>query len=98
MYEGHEREPESMWASQFSNANMIKTDFFKPAAPPTPSRAPQTPGASRPLAHPLAEFGLARRLSGLPCTAPPRAAQKRRRMVLVASSSISRSSAASLRS
>ena len=28
--EGHEREPESMsWVSQFSNANMIKTDFFE---------------------------------------------------------------------
>ena len=30
LYEGHEREPESMsWVSQFSNANMIKTDFFE---------------------------------------------------------------------
>lgn len=30
VYEGHEKEPESMeWVSQFSNANMIKTDFFE---------------------------------------------------------------------
>lgn len=30
IYEGHETEPESMsWVSQFSNANMIKTDFFE---------------------------------------------------------------------
>ena len=30
LYEGHDREPESMsWVSQFSNANMIKTDFFE---------------------------------------------------------------------
>ena len=30
IYEGHDREPESMsWVSQFSNANMIKTDFFE---------------------------------------------------------------------
>jgi len=30
IYEGHEREPASMaWVSQFSNANMIKTDFFE---------------------------------------------------------------------
>ena len=30
IYEGHEKEPESMgWVSQFSNANMIKTDFFE---------------------------------------------------------------------
>ena len=30
LYEGHEREPESMsWVSQFSNANMIKTDYFE---------------------------------------------------------------------
>lgn len=30
IYEGHEVEPPSMsWVSQFSNANMIKTDFFE---------------------------------------------------------------------
>lgn len=30
IYEGHEKEPESMaWVGQFSNANMIKTDFFE---------------------------------------------------------------------
>lgn len=30
LYEGHEVEPPSMtWVSQFSNANMIKTDFFE---------------------------------------------------------------------
>lgn len=30
IYEGHDSEPESMsWVSQFSNANMIKTDFFE---------------------------------------------------------------------
>jgi len=30
IYEGHEQEPASMsWVSQFSNANMIKTDFFE---------------------------------------------------------------------
>lgn len=30
IYEGHETEPESMtWVSQYSNANMIKTDFFE---------------------------------------------------------------------
>ena len=30
VYEGYEKEPESMrWVSQFSNANMIKTDFFE---------------------------------------------------------------------
>lgn len=30
LYEGHRQEPESMrWVSQFSNANMIKTDFFE---------------------------------------------------------------------
>ena len=30
IYEGHEKEPDSMaWVSQFSNANMIKTDFFE---------------------------------------------------------------------
>ncbi|MBR5578146.1 MAG: ribonucleotide-diphosphate reductase subunit beta [Lachnospiraceae bacterium] len=30
IYEGHEREPESMrWVSQYSNANQIKTDFFE---------------------------------------------------------------------
>lgn len=30
IYEGHEAEPPSMtWVSQFSNANMIKTDFFE---------------------------------------------------------------------
>ena len=30
VYEGHEKEPESMeWVSQYSNANMIKTDFFE---------------------------------------------------------------------
>lgn len=30
IYPGHEKEPESMaWVSQFSNANLIKTDFFE---------------------------------------------------------------------
>lgn len=30
VYEGHEKEPETMsWVSQFSNANKIKTDFFE---------------------------------------------------------------------
>ena len=30
IYEGHLEEPESMgWVSQYSNANMIKTDFFE---------------------------------------------------------------------
>ena len=30
IYEGHELEPDSMkWVSQYSNANMIKTDFFE---------------------------------------------------------------------
>ena len=30
IYEGHEKEPETMgWVSKFSNANMIKTDFFE---------------------------------------------------------------------
>lgn len=30
IYEGYDREPKSMgWVSQFSNANMIKTDFFE---------------------------------------------------------------------
>jgi ribonucleoside-diphosphate reductase beta chain len=30
IYEGHEKEPDSMlWVSQYSNANMIKTDFFE---------------------------------------------------------------------
>jgi ribonucleoside-diphosphate reductase beta chain len=30
IYEGHMEEPESMrWVSQYSNANMIKTDFFE---------------------------------------------------------------------
>ena len=30
IYEGHSTEPESMrWVSQYSNANMIKTDFFE---------------------------------------------------------------------
>lgn len=30
IYEGHEKEPESMsWVSRFSNANMIKTDFME---------------------------------------------------------------------
>lgn len=30
LYEGHAEEPESMrWVSQYSNANMIKTDFFE---------------------------------------------------------------------
>ncbi len=30
IYEGYEKEPESMsWVSQYSNANMIKTDFFE---------------------------------------------------------------------
>ena len=34
VYEGHEKEPESMkWVSQFSNANMIKTDFFEAKVP-----------------------------------------------------------------
>ena len=30
LYEGHDEEPESMqWVSQYSNANLIKTDFFE---------------------------------------------------------------------
>ena len=30
IYEGHQTEPDSMkWVSQYSNANMIKTDFFE---------------------------------------------------------------------
>ena len=30
LYEGHDKEPESMsWVSQYSNANSIKTDFFE---------------------------------------------------------------------
>lgn len=30
LYEGHDTEPDSMtWVSQYSNANMIKTDFFE---------------------------------------------------------------------
>lgn len=30
LYEGHDQEPDSMqWVSQYSNANMIKTDFFE---------------------------------------------------------------------
>lgn len=30
IYEGHEKEPDSMsWVSQYSNANLIKTDFFE---------------------------------------------------------------------
>ena len=30
LYDGYEREPESMrWVSQYSNANMVKTDFFE---------------------------------------------------------------------
>lgn len=30
LYEGHRSEPESMkWVSQYSNANMVKTDFFE---------------------------------------------------------------------
>lgn len=30
IYEGHDEEPESMqWVSQYSNANLIKTDFFE---------------------------------------------------------------------
>ncbi|QOV19644.1 ribonucleotide-diphosphate reductase subunit beta [Blautia liquoris] len=30
IFEGHDKEPESMtWVSQYSNANMIKTDFFE---------------------------------------------------------------------
>ena len=30
IYEGHDVEPPSMaWVSQYSNANMIKTDFFE---------------------------------------------------------------------
>lgn len=30
LYEGYEKEPESMkWVSQYSNANMVKTDFFE---------------------------------------------------------------------
>ena len=45
IYEGHRQEPDSMrWVSQYSNANMIKTDFFearstayaKSSAPPPP--------------------------------------------------------------
>ena len=30
LYEGYEEEPESMkWVGQYSNANMVKTDFFE---------------------------------------------------------------------
>lgn len=30
LYEGHDEEPSSMsWVSQYSNANLIKTDFFE---------------------------------------------------------------------
>jgi ribonucleoside-diphosphate reductase beta chain len=30
VYEGHDKEPETMaWVSQYSNANLIKTDFFE---------------------------------------------------------------------
>ncbi len=30
IYEGHTDKPDSMkWVSQYSNANLIKTDFFK---------------------------------------------------------------------
>ena len=30
LYEGYEEEPKSMeWVSRYSNANMIKTDFFE---------------------------------------------------------------------
>ena len=30
LYEGYESEPESMkWVNQYSNANMVKTDFFE---------------------------------------------------------------------
>lgn len=30
LFEGHEKEPASMeWVSQYSNANLIKTDFFE---------------------------------------------------------------------
>lgn len=30
LYEGYENEPETMrWVSQYSNANMVKTDFFE---------------------------------------------------------------------
>ena len=30
LYEGYDREPENMaWVSQYSNANMVKTDFFE---------------------------------------------------------------------
>ena len=30
LYEGYDREPEIMtWVSQYSNANMVKTDFFE---------------------------------------------------------------------
>ena len=30
LYEGHDKEPDTMkWVSQYSNANMIKTDFFE---------------------------------------------------------------------
>lgn len=30
LYPGHTAEPESMaWVSQYSNANMVKTDFFE---------------------------------------------------------------------
>jgi ribonucleoside-diphosphate reductase beta chain len=30
LYEGFDREPESMaWVSQYANANLVKTDFFE---------------------------------------------------------------------
>ena len=30
LYEGYDSEPENMaWVSQYSNANMVKTDFFE---------------------------------------------------------------------
>ena len=30
LYEGHEEEPQDMaWVNQYSNANMVKTDFFE---------------------------------------------------------------------
>ncbi|MBF0953100.1 MAG: ribonucleotide-diphosphate reductase subunit beta, partial [Alloprevotella tannerae] len=30
LYDGYDKEPPSMsWVSQYSNANMIKTDFFE---------------------------------------------------------------------
>ena len=30
LYEGYDEEPQSMkWVNQYSNANMVKTDFFE---------------------------------------------------------------------